>query len=75
MNQPYINEREFNELSLAERTDYIHAAQLWLRGSQPLALPDDITWRCRREIINLAERCEQDRDFIEDRLSFVRSGL
>jgi hypothetical protein len=77
MNMPEsINFREWHHLSISERSDCIHSAQLWLRGvSKTLLLPCDITDACRRKIIDEAERCEMDRDFIEDRLSFVRSGL
>lgn len=67
--------RTFNELSIYERQVYIEHAQQYLRAEiSELQIPF-VTDACRREILNLAERCEMDRDFIEDRLSFVRSGL
>jgi len=67
--------KTFNELSIAERTVCIEAGQLWLRGVQPLKFPVEVTDNCRRTLIDMAERAEMDRDWIEDRLSFVRSGL
>lgn len=67
--------RSFDELSLHEREAYIADAQRYLRAEiTELRIPL-VTDECYREILNLAERCEMDRDFIEDRLSFVRSGL
>lgn len=67
--------KTFEQLSISERTTCIEAGQLWLRGVQPLQFPVDVTDTCRRTLIDMAERAEMDRDFIEDRLSFVRSGL
>ena len=64
-----IEFREWHQLSHAERADSIYAAQLWLRGEFPLLLSCDITDQCRRKIIDEAEQCEMDRDFISDRLS------
>ena len=67
--------KTFEQLSIAERTTCIEAGQLWLRGVQPLTCPTPVTDACRRALIDMAERAEMDRDWIEDRLSFVRSGL
>lgn len=64
-----INFREWHQLSHAERADCIHSAQMWLRGEFSLLLPCDISDRCRRKIIDEAEQCEMDRDFIADRLT------
>jgi hypothetical protein len=67
--------RNFDDLSMAEREAYIADAQRYLRAEvSELKIPF-VTAECHKEILNIAERCEMDRDFIEDRLSFVRSGL
>lgn len=67
--------RNFDDLSMAEREAYIADAQRYLRAEiSQLKIPF-VTAECHKEILSIAERCEMDRDFIEDRLSFVRSGL
>ena len=67
--------KTFNQLSISERTMCIESAQLWLRGKRiALRFPLDVDDACRRQLLDLAERAEMDRDWIEDRLSFVRSG-
>ena len=67
--------RSFEELSMAEREAYIADAQRYLRAEIPELKIPFVTAECHNEILGIAERCEMDRDFIEDRLSFVRSGL
>jgi len=67
--------RSFEELSMAEREAYIADAQRYLRAEIPELKIPFVTAECYKEILGIAERCEQDRDWIEDRLSFVRSGL
>lgn len=67
--------RTFEELSILEREAYIKDAQAYLRAEVEEFMPPFVTIECAREILNIAERCEMDRDFINDRLSFVRSGL
>lgn len=67
--------RSFEELSMAEREAYIADAQAYLRAETTELKIPCVTAECYKEILNIAERCEMDRDFIEDRLSFVRSGL
>ena len=67
--------RNFEDLSINEREAYISDAQAYLRAEiTELRIPF-VTDDCAKEILNIAERCEMDRDFINDRLSFVRSGL
>ena len=67
--------RNFDDLSMAEREAYIADAQRYLRAEvSELKIPF-VTAECHKEILNIAERCEMDRDWIEDRLSFIRSGL
>lgn len=67
--------RNFEELSMAEREAYIADAQAYLRAEvSELKIPF-VTQECHQEILNIAERCELDRDWVMDRLSFVRSGL
>ena len=67
--------RTFEELSMAEREAYIADAQAYLRAEIPELKIPCVTAECHKEILNIAERCELDRDWIMDRLSFVRSGL
>ena len=67
--------RNFDDLSMAEREAYIAEAQRYLRAEvSELKIPF-VTAECHKEILSIAERCEMDRDWIEDRLSFVRSAL
>ena len=71
--------RNFEELSQAEREAYIADAQRYLRAEiTELKLPF-ITAECHKQILDIAERCEMDRDWVMDRLSidgrFVRGGL
>ena len=67
--------RTFEELSMAEREAYIAEAQAYLRAEIPELKIPFVTAECHKEILNIAERCELDRDWVMDRLSFVRSGL
>lgn len=67
--------RTFEELSMAEREAYIADAQAYLRAEIPELKIPFVTAQCHQEILNIAERCELDRDWVIDRLSFVRSGL
>jgi hypothetical protein len=67
--------RSFDDLSMAEREAYIADAQAYLRAEVTELKIPFVTAECHKEILSIAERCEMDRDWIEDRLSFVRSGL
>lgn len=67
--------RTFEELSMAEREAYIADAQAYLRAEIPELKIPFVSAECHQEILNIAERCEMDRDWVMDRLSFVRSGL
>lgn len=67
--------RNFEDLSINEREAYISDAQAYLRAETAELRIPFVTDACAKEILNIAERCEMDRDFINDRLSFVRSGL
>ena len=60
-----IKFRDWHDLSTDDRSDAIHAAQLWLRGFPSLLLPCDITEQCRQKIIGEAETLEQRRDHKE----------
>ena len=60
-----INFRDWHDLSTDDKSDAIHAAQLWLRGFPSLLLPCDITEQCRQKIIGEAETLEQRRDDAE----------
>jgi hypothetical protein len=60
-----IKFREWVDLSTDDRSDAIHAAQLWLRGFPSLLLPCDISDACRQKIIGEAETLEQRRDDAE----------
>ena len=60
-----IKSRDWHDLSTDDKSDAIHAAQLWLRGFPSLLLPCDITEQCRQKIIGEAETLEQRRDHKE----------
>ena len=67
--------RNFDDLSLNEREAYIAEGQRYLRGEIPEFKIPAVTRECHNELLSMAERCELDRDWLVDRLSFVRSGL
>lgn len=64
----------WDDLDTTQKSALVHQGQLYLRGvgDKPAfgLHPDDdkIVW-------DMAERAEMDRDFIEDRLSFIASNL
>lgn len=65
-----IKFREWHDLSVDDRADSIHAAQMWLRGFPTLLLPCDISERCREKIIGEAGQAEQRRDMAMNREMF-----
>ena len=67
--------RNFDDLSLREVESYVKDAQHYLRGEVDVLKLPFVTNECHQEILLMAERCEMDRDWLVDRLSFVRSGL
>ena len=67
--------RSIKDLSINELEAYISDAQAYLRAETTELKIPFVTSECANEILSLAERCEMDRDYINDRLSFVRSGL
>lgn len=67
--------RSFNDLSLAEREAYIADAQRYLRAEVTELKIPFVSNDCYQEILQIAERCEMDADWLVDRLSFMRSGL
>ena len=65
----------WNDIDEQTKLELIYKGQLYLRAAGPMPdvlfiHPDD-----RHIVMDLAERAEMDRDFIEDRLSFIASGL
>lgn len=65
----------WNDIDEQTKLNLIEQGQLYLRAAGPMPdvlfiHPDD-----RNIVMDLAERAEMDRDFIEDRLSFVASNL
>lgn len=65
----------WNDIDEQTKLSLIEQGQLYLRAAGPMPdvlfiHPDD-----RHLVMDLAERAEMDRDYIEDRLSFIASNL
>ena len=66
--------RTFDDLSIHEREAYIAEGQRYLRGEIPEFKIPAVTRECHNELLVWLV-LELDRDWLVDRLSFVRSGL